>query len=200
MRMSRRMGINVMAGMNPDSVTVNGGGYLNYITTQASDYDNLHQPLPGWTGSSNDVGWYAYLGVNGGGIPHALLVHFKTGDFEGTARNILVKIGLTGSGGYALPCGWAICSTDANGCAVNHKKYIGHIGSTPPSDDTIICSGTANVPYNSGNTLHSFSGKGKFAPETWYCIYIWPSESTKNTLNYMKKSDSSEYLVNTVSQ
>ena len=198
MRISRRMGLVARAGMNPDSVTVNGGGYINYITTQASDYDNLHQPLPGWQNYNANLG-NAYLGVNSNGVPHALLVHFKTGVFEGKAKEILVKLGLTGVGSNALTCGWAICSTNSSGKAVNHKKYIGLTSTTPPDDNTIICSGTGTIPYNSSRTLHSFSGKGKFLPETWYCIYVWPGESKSYKNSYMQAASDGNHLVNTVS-
>lgn len=198
MRMSRRMGIVASLGMNPDSVTVNGGGYINYITPQESDYDNLHQPLPGWQNYNANLG-NAYLGVNGSGVPHALLVHFKTGAFKGNAREILVKLGLTGVGGKALSCGWAICSTDLNGKAMNHEKYIGLTTATPPDDNTIICSGSGSIAYNSSRTLHSFSGKGKFLPETWYCIYVWPAETTRYSHSYMQAASDANHLTNTVS-
>ena len=198
MRMSRRLGLHVNLGMNPDSVAVTGGGYMNYITTQASDYDNLHQPLPGWQ-SQSTTNWAAYLGVNGNRVPHALLVHFKTGKFNGTGKKIAVQLGLVSENQNELNAAFAICSTDANGCAVNHKKYIGHISATPPSDDTIICSGTIAIPYATSRKMYTFSGEGKFKPETWYCIYVWPSASTTYTLRAFSSAVSETGLINTVS-
>ena len=198
MRMSRRMGLVASLGMNPDSVTVNGGGYMNYITTQASDYDNLHRPLPGWE-SSSTTNWPAYAGVNANKVPHALLVHFKTGTFSGTGKKIAVQLGLVSEGQNELNAAFAICSTDKNGCAVNHEKYIGLTTATPPSDETIICSGTISIPYANSKKMYTFSGEGKFKPDTWYCIYVWPSASTLHTLRSFHTAVSEDGLINTVS-
>ena len=181
--------------MTPSSVTV-GGALVNYITTQPSAYNYLHQPEPWVTlPSGQGVDTNAYFGFNANSVPHVLMVYFTTGSWTGQSKALRLMLNANYPFNNSTTGCYQIATADTN-----YLNYKGIHGGTFPTDALAVAHGTFTMAQSSssGYTKSYINATVTLEPNTQYVMYVWLNQSNPGALAFVPNATST-YISHTVS-
>ena len=202
MRMSRRMGLIASLGMNPDSVTVNGGK-LQYWASASETEDKWHNVTSTYTGETNYVPYsndVAYAGRNDSSKSyHNAALAFKTGSFTGRGNHIAISFNIQpygyGAGfAYAAQLSRHDWSTE-EAWFDGSKTYYSKSMTALPDDPNAIASKTGTIPYKTNSQTVKISLDAKILPDTEYVLYLIGTSGVAGHLITINKTSSNPMTI-----